>query len=489
MAKQREITRRYARMLLGLVAAPCVACGGGPEVEAERVGEARGEIGECVTMTFGTKTPSQPHFYEEAGYRVKSLYPSDPHVHLLGSTLKNHGGCCSTPYEFTRIDGQPFTPKRMTVTSISGSNSLVAPVASNLATAAITSTGNFEFPPDFEDVPSFQWSATGDTIIDDLVLCSGGMDSFRYDREAAATAAWGLAKVMEDANAQSTWPANIPELDQNSAQFISLSLFAGGFPMMKFDYGGDETTNLGWYAEAKDGVVQPKTNIWKAHNSTPKPDPDSDARLVGYVSGSSNAGGHVITYDRAVERKIYKAIDAHANPDAIDRLNGKLVTIGVKTGDYLFINAGDGHGSLVVGWGPSVRCDSPGLVTLGQNGPSFPIGMVQPSTLLTTRKNQPVTMSPYVADFSTNKRSGAGSDTTQLQTPRPYYCTNQDMNEDDPGRSYFDHDRWMFYLLPDSGTFLTSGKPDSNHGPVNYEHVPHEDAGFTVDANGVTLTP
>lgn len=54
--------------------------------------------------------------------KVDSRHPSGGHIHLTGTELNSHSGCCSTPYRFFREDGGLFDLKSMDVTSFGGSD-------------------------------------------------------------------------------------------------------------------------------------------------------------------------------------------------------------------------------------------------------------------------------------------------------------------------------------------------------------------------------
>ena len=74
----------------------------------------------CVTVDFDAGS-GFPLSYTESGIIATSLYPTSPHLHLDGvGFLFNHSFCCSTPYEFKRVDGAAFTVASLDVVGGSG---------------------------------------------------------------------------------------------------------------------------------------------------------------------------------------------------------------------------------------------------------------------------------------------------------------------------------------------------------------------------------
>ena len=78
-----------------------------------------------TTITFQAGTcgsSNTPVSCTESQITFKSLFPFSSHLHLFSNRLRNHGDCCSHPYEITHAGGQKFTLVKMDVTSIFGSN-------------------------------------------------------------------------------------------------------------------------------------------------------------------------------------------------------------------------------------------------------------------------------------------------------------------------------------------------------------------------------
>lgn len=472
-----------------LLLATTVSCAG--VIPNDELGEITDSLQQCVTLGFETSA-SQPLTYIEGEYSVTSLYP-DPsaHVHLLGSTLYNHSDCCSTPYQIARQDGEPFTVQTVDVVSLSGTHQMTA---SNGTTFSLPNQPSVAFPSGFSNITSFLWSAGGPGTIDNLKVCHDvtlpTQQQFSYDRIAAATTAWGLAQYVESNN---TLPPTVPLLNENSAQLISLSLFAGGFPMFRFVYHNTANTNrnLGWYATVRYSQVHGQPNAWNVHNSSlPIPDPRSDSRLIGYVSGSTESGGSIILYDRGVRYKKVPAFDVYTDTNKLSRAIAAIRRAGIDTGDYLFIDAEAGHGAIVIGWGPAVHCNSLELLNatyVRSSSSTLDVKVPGTPTRLVKRKGEPIDDVPYIADWSLAGSGNPNPGITQLQTARPFYCTNQQMTVPTT-RSFFSHHYWIFYALPNGGTFSTMGSfSDRSKDLFDYSYIPSSSAGFRVSASGVTI--
>lgn len=139
-----------------------------------------------ISINFDAGSGTPPSYFE-SGLTVTSL---QTHLHFSGGALRNHTGCCSTPYEFT-FGGAPFSVVSLDV--VSGSQSFVSAEGATEVTAGL---GTHTFPlTGWQDITSFRWNATGSSIIDNLVILAqpGSVAS------AQSTAAAGSAVPSNDA--------------------------------------------------------------------------------------------------------------------------------------------------------------------------------------------------------------------------------------------------------------------------------------------------
>jgi hypothetical protein len=270
---------------------------------------------------------------------------------------------------------------------------------------------------------------------------------------------------------------NLNDEEMNSARFMSLAYYAGGWPMIRQCSAGSFGAE-GWYLENQ--TVPDKLEgsaVWRAHNLTPasdprvKPDfpndPAEDVKtgidpttikldgLVGFISGRTGSGGSMprpsaITYTqsrKAVYVPIGKVLDYSGALDTADTPNAsKMQAVfpllqGFMAGDYVFIDSMDGntlaeHGLLIVGFGPPVgparladsiyidtwEFDSKGVWMQWMNQ-AVPTALGPYSDLQTFSV-------PYVVDWTKPKSDGSVGD---RQCPRPFYFTR------------FLHDDWLFH--------------------------------------------
>ncbi len=118
------------------------------------------------TITFNAGAGSPPS-YTESGLTVTSL---QSHLHFSSGRLSNHGGCCSTPYEFD-AGGTPFSVISFDVLSAFGTNTLTS---SSGAVETITGPGLVTLPSaGWTNITSFQMATTSSSLIDNLVVDLG----------------------------------------------------------------------------------------------------------------------------------------------------------------------------------------------------------------------------------------------------------------------------------------------------------------------------
>lgn len=124
---------------------------------------------EIITMDF-TSSAGTPFSYTEDGIIVESQYSGGGgHIHLSGSSISNHDGCCSQPYRFRKTDGAPFTLSSLNVLSTSGSGYFQS---STGAVATISGTGTINFPAaGWTNISHFYWrQVSGGSAIDNVVI-------------------------------------------------------------------------------------------------------------------------------------------------------------------------------------------------------------------------------------------------------------------------------------------------------------------------------
>ncbi len=124
----------------------------------------------AVTITFDAGSGSPPS-YTESGLTVVS---GQDHLHLGDNSLDgspdlyNHSGCCSTPYEFT-FGGAPFGVVSLDIVNLpSGTHTFTS---SSGAVEIVAGPGVHVFSASgWTGITSFRWDATGNMMIDDLVI-------------------------------------------------------------------------------------------------------------------------------------------------------------------------------------------------------------------------------------------------------------------------------------------------------------------------------
>jgi IPT/TIG domain/Cohesin domain/HYR domain len=110
--------------------------------------------GSIVTRVAGFNGASgDPHSYTENGITFTS---GQQHVHLFGSSIYNHGNCCTTPIIITATE-PVFTLKSIDV--IPGTNTVL--VGSNGASVTLSSSGAKNFGSTFQNVTWVRWEESG----------------------------------------------------------------------------------------------------------------------------------------------------------------------------------------------------------------------------------------------------------------------------------------------------------------------------------------
>ena len=305
---------------------------------------------------------------------------------------------------------------------------------------------------------------------------SGTMKTFTYTRANAVNSAVTLSRL--GSNDVAPW-VDYSMLGGNSANFISLVLASGGFPMTTgFSGETDIRVDDGWRADCNGKISGNKS--WYNHDN-----------LVKYLTGGQsnngqssikelNSGNHVgsisvnTLFDGA--DKPDTGLDANTIPN-YDYLLWKIFLLrlyNIREGDYITSNDpirgfDHAHGFIIVGLGPALTCDSPGLDDSSKWN-SFAQGWGYGSLLEEDKLLYPtLSESPevfYVVDWSTLTGNSIG---LQRQSPRPFYCSRLR----DPISSFFNQTVWNFYKIPNTTTvpcnrlYIPSGfNPTAN--PPNY---------------------
>lgn len=266
------------------------------------------------------------------------------------------------------------------------------------------------------------------------IACNNGYNTFYYNRSDAARAAWNLSR-----RGAASYP--IAPIPAYSAMFISLALYAGGYPMTKAgpnDNDSDLGIDRGWRAAVRFGLIY-ANSVWQNHNNRNSYNAATDNRLIGYVYGSSEARprGFSTSTSNLIRVNVDQVVDnpntnrAVVNPTKLRSVIHELA--GVQQGDYLFINSSDPqnpsasntHGYIVVGKGAALKCDSPALRSIHL------INNVIGADARTLEEFWGVYSGiPYVADWS-------GKSQRRIV---PFYCSQPEFN----------HTYWEFISVPGS---------------------------------------
>ncbi len=286
---------------------------------------------------------------------------------------------------------------------------------------------------------------------------------FRYRRSQAALKAIELA-AAGDRNSQSTGLLDGIQfqagIGTDSARFISLSLRAGGIPMVTTGNVGECDANMavGWCVSPPPlGSTQFQDNpVWRNHNGTTAPESittpvnlSTDTRLAAFLLGNPDILGAGISIYHHINEQYLSSTDNYET-FSIDQVigknslgntyypqgfpsnevleNGKYAEIGVNLsnvanevaflsiGDYIVTRGGSPHGFVITALHTAVKC---------VGGSDSGTEIVQMDV-------------PHVADLPG----------TQDGDPRPFYCTRIPEDYNDP-LSFFDFYWWYFIIVPD----------------------------------------
>ena len=305
------------------------------------------------------------------------------------------------------------------------------------------------------------------TTCGDYCGASTGSQTFHFSGRNAARNAIGITEA-----------GDIPiSVDQSagtdSARFISLSLWAGGFPMTVQENPNwqnpnnptsieIQATQRGWFAECSGGNKLFGNSTWRSHEGQRFSDVNR-LGLTGYLTGSPDCGGDVATelnpsnnYYQLQFSNIFNGIQVPpVTEDDLDlgALHRNLVflTLLGRQGDYVYINSGQfsqpgsnavAHGFMIVGFGPALKCDSDEIASTNSIGlsvldGSFTVDENHPDLLQSDTEEPFLFQVPYVVDIPGQQRG----------TARPFYCAGiRDSEKSDQFFGGFSY--WSFYRVP-----------------------------------------
>lgn len=333
------------------------------------------------------------------------------------------------------------------------------------------------------------------TTCDDSDNPSSGPDfTFVFDktqRLKAARAAIDLASKTPDTFLSSH---QMVYEGQDSARFMSLVYYAGGWPMVGHC---PLEGAAGWYLYCPFATdTLGGSGTWNVHNSVPARNRDSSAGLprqwngniktgidptnsytgvglgglVGFISGEVHAGGDhpdptAVDYETsrtATLVPIGQVFNDDTNPNINDLNLRALLTSGVlddfTVGDYVFLDSMDGnrdaeHGMLIVGFGPVVGpaglSDQVEVAVDEEDDDGVVIRMKEIIDVAALQYygagDDPLYMKrvPYVVDWNSEN-----NDPGRHQRPRPFFHTR--LNHTDVQR--YAHTYWLFVPAADSIT-------------------------------------
>lgn len=109
-----------------------------------------------------------PGSYTEDFMTVTSLFNGGAHIHDSGDDIRNHSGCCSTPYEFTYNNAGDTSFSMHSFQNVSGSGQWTN---SNGGNVFISAGGTANLDSSFENVEWVRWhEASGSNYIDNVVF-------------------------------------------------------------------------------------------------------------------------------------------------------------------------------------------------------------------------------------------------------------------------------------------------------------------------------
>lgn len=275
----------------------------------------------------------------------------------------------------------------------------------------------------------------------DYIACVNGYSIFDYNRHSATRAAFSMATRGE-----ASYDNMIQLSEHNSANFMSLAIFAGGFPMIKdpngnVGFGIPGSGQDGWHASINANNKIEGNYVWKNHNVR-----DLYDGLIGYITGRG-AGGERISTSGSIVSSLFPVqgtvnkndnfkIDLTMIRNIISQLNG------FKQGDYVYIDSSEvTHGFMLVGFGPALKCDAPALDNTWLSGDRVMADADDGSEFLVTEDGSAIYGGvPYVVDWG-----------GQRNTARPFYCSTV---PDKTNGFFFGHFNWRFISVPDKAYVL-----------------------------------
>ena len=136
-----------------------------------------------TTLDFASGSGT-PLTYVEDGMTVRSSYNNgnSGHLHFSSGTLKNHSGCCSSPYKFTLPDDAAFDLVSFQITNSSGNSTFTGLNSSDQTTGTqnltSSSSGTITLPSGFTDITTVNWAQNGGNLfIDNLIFSQGAGNS------------------------------------------------------------------------------------------------------------------------------------------------------------------------------------------------------------------------------------------------------------------------------------------------------------------------
>jgi VCBS repeat-containing protein len=125
--------------------------------------------GVSETMGFDSLVGA-PGSYTEDGMTVTSLYPSSSHIHDYGDDIRNHGSCCSTPYEFTyqNASNGDTSFSMSSFINVQGDGLWTSSAGGSQFVSAV---GIANLGTDFQNVEWVRWDeSSGSNVIDDVIF-------------------------------------------------------------------------------------------------------------------------------------------------------------------------------------------------------------------------------------------------------------------------------------------------------------------------------
>ncbi len=274
-------------------------------------------------------------------------------------------------------------------------------------------------------------------------ICEGEVGSAlivaNYNRQNAATAGFNLAKQ------QSILRGGVVSLDGSpSAYFMSLAIYAGGFPMIKNPEGGvsvnrADTNNGddGWHGVCSGGFIN-GNYVFRNHDI----DNAGGGALISYLQGTGAGGNRLLRPVASTYSEFSSGDFVNADAVQVSNLRQKLPELSrYKQGDYIWIdtlapNTVPSHGFLLVGFGPALKCDSSALNRPWLFGDRVMIDTESLSDFVLDEQGNGIYQDvPYVVDWG-----------LQRNTARPFYCADI---PDPINGAEFSHRIWRFYEVPD----------------------------------------